>query len=256
MRARAPIEEPAGPPTPDEQSRERPPVPLARPLLVAGVLLGALAVGALSGRLPSAEEVRDFAGGFGPLGPLVFVPVSVGLSCAWVPGPILAGAAGLLFGTALGVPVAVASAAVGAVTQMLIVRHGAGRRALAAVTARTRRIDAFLERRGVLAVLYLRLLPGIPFVATNYGAGLTRLGVTQMAVGTAIGSLPRSFAYVALGGSLDDLSSPEARLAIALLVVFGVVGIVVAAMLFRADRRAGTTKGGEEDPPEGPLGAA
>jgi uncharacterized membrane protein YdjX (TVP38/TMEM64 family) len=74
-------------------------------------------------------------------------------------------------------------------------------------------------------------------VATNYGSGLTRLGVTPMAVGTAIGSLPRSFAYVALGGSLDDLSSPVARLAITLLVVFGMLGVVVAALMYRADRR-------------------
>ena len=41
-----------------------------------------------------------------------------------------------------------------------------------------------------------------------------------------ISQLPRTFAWVALGGSLDDLGSPEARIAIALLVAMAVIGAV------------------------------
>jgi uncharacterized membrane protein YdjX (TVP38/TMEM64 family) len=49
-----------------------------------------------------------------------------------------------------------------------------------------------------------------------------------MAAATPIGALPRTFAYVALGGSLDDLGSPEAIAALALLVLTAIVGGLIA----------------------------
>ena len=49
-----------------------------------------------------------------------------------------------------------------------------------------------------------------------------------MAMGTAVGAAPKVFAYVALGGSLSNLSAPEVKVAVGVLVVLGVVGIVVA----------------------------
>src|SRR3954465_12501170 len=60
------------------------------------VVVGALA---LTGNIPSSNEVRDFVDDLGALGPILYVPlfVLVNFVVAW---PILAGAAGLLFGTA------------------------------------------------------------------------------------------------------------------------------------------------------------
>ncbi len=207
-------------------------------LVVFGALLTALFVGsAAGGVLPSADRVRDWVDGFGVAGPLLFVPLSVTLGCLLVPGPVLAGAAGLAFGTALGTPVALVSAVLTAVCELLIARHLAGRHAGALLPEKARRADEFLERRGFFAVVYLRLVPGVPFNLSNYAAGLTRLRVRDLAAGTAIGSAPRAYAYVALGGNLGDLSSPEARVAIALLAIFGVTGVVVARRQLRRERR-------------------
>jgi uncharacterized membrane protein YdjX (TVP38/TMEM64 family) len=204
---------------------------------IFAALVGGLAIAATaSGSVPSAEKVRGWAEGYGPLGPLVFIPLSAGLSCVFVPGPVLAGAAGLLFGTALGTPVALVSATLAACTQLLIARHLAGRQVHSLLPARVRRIDDFIERRGFWAVFYVRLAPGIPYVAANYGAGLTRLRVRDMAAGTAIGAVPRTFAYVALGGSLSDLGAPEARVAIALLVAMAIVGTVLARRQIAEER--------------------
>lgn len=201
-------------------------------VVVGGVFLAAT----LSGNLPNADEVRDWGHSLGPLGPLLFIPLSAGLACLLVPGPVLAGSAGLLFGTALGTPVALAATVVTAVAQMLITRYVAGARVGSLLPARVRRIDEFIERRGLLAVLYVRLTPAVPFHLVNYGAGLTRLRVRDMAAGTALGAAPRTFAYVALGGSLDDLSSPEARVAIAVIVVMAVAGALVARRQVKAER--------------------
>jgi uncharacterized membrane protein YdjX (TVP38/TMEM64 family) len=194
-----------------------------------GVLLATIAVVALAtGFRPSAGEVRDWGDSLGPVGPILFVPLSTALGCLLVPGPILAGAAGLLFGTALGTVVALAAAVCTAVAEMLIARHVAGGRVGALVPERARRIDDFLERRGFVAVVYIRLTPGVPYHFVNYGAGLTRLRVRDMAAGTAVGALPRTVAYVALAGNLNDLGSPAGIAAIGLYVVTAIAGAWVA----------------------------
>ena len=68
--------------------------------LAAG-LAAALAIVAFSSGF-SARGVRDWVDGFGVAAPLVFIAVSAALTCALFPSPVLAGASGLLFGTALG----------------------------------------------------------------------------------------------------------------------------------------------------------
>jgi uncharacterized membrane protein YdjX (TVP38/TMEM64 family) len=207
--------------------------------LVAFVgVLGALALtAALFGFAPSARELRDFGESLGWAGFLLWTPITAVLNSVFVPGPVLAGAAGLLFGTALGTPLAIVAATATACFQMAIGRFVAGDDVRRHLPERVRRIDGFLERRGFWAVLYIRLAPAIPYTLLNYGAGLTKLRFRDMAGGTAIGGAPRTFAYVALGGSLGDLSSPEAIVAIALLVVIGLVGLVLGRRQVRAERR-------------------
>jgi uncharacterized membrane protein YdjX (TVP38/TMEM64 family) len=210
------------------------PLRRARLRVLAFVLVigaGAL-VAALSGVLPGTREVRDFGESLGWAAYLLWIPITAVLSAVFVPGPVLAGAAGLLFGTWVGTPLALLAATATACFEMAIGRHLAGAEVGRVLPERVRRIDDFLERRGFWAVLYIRLAPGIPYTLVNYGAGLTRLRFRDMAAGTAIGAAPRTFAYVALGGSLGDLGSPEAIAAIVLLVLIGVVGAVLARRQF------------------------
>ena len=67
-------------------------------------------------------------------------------------------------------------------------------------------------------------MPLLPYGVVNYSGGLTHLTYKAMALGTLIGGAPKVFAYTALGGSLDDLTSPEALTALALLVILGLAG--------------------------------
>lgn len=201
--------------------------------------LAAVGIAALaSGFRPSADDVRDAGQSLGWAGPVLWIPATTVLGCLLFPGPIMAAAAGLLFGTALGTPVALLASTVTAVTQMAISRYVAGGRVGALIPERARRIDLFLDRRGFWAVLYVRLAPGIPYHLVNYGAGITRLKIRDMAAGTAIGAAPRTFGYVALGGSLDDLNSPEGVAAIAALVLTALVGAIVARRQIARERQA------------------
>ena len=121
---------------------------------------------------------------------------------------------------------------------MAISRYLAGDAARHLLPARVKRFDRFIEERGFWAVFYMRLTPGIPYNLVNYGAGLTSLKARSMAAGTAVGAGPRTFAWAALGGSLDNLDAPEAKVAIALLVVMAVAGAFLARRQLAAERSA------------------
>jgi uncharacterized membrane protein YdjX (TVP38/TMEM64 family) len=190
------------------------------------VLSAAFFTVASSGGL-SSERVRDAIDPLGAAAVPAFICVSALLTCALFPGPLLAGASGLLFGTALGTPVAIASATLGAVLAFCIARFVAHDAVETLAGTRLRPIQAWIERRGFWAVLYARIAPGVPYSLVNYVAGLTRVSLAAFAAATAIGVAPRAFAYTALGGSLDDLGSPEAIVAIAALVAMALTGAVL-----------------------------
>jgi uncharacterized membrane protein YdjX (TVP38/TMEM64 family) len=184
----------------------------------------------------SAGRVRDWVEDAGVWAPLAFVAISAALTVAFFPGPLLAGASGLLFGTAVGFPLSLAAAVLGASAAFLLART-VGRDAAAQLAGpRVLAVRDAVSRRGFLAVLYARILPGVPYSLVNYGAGLTTIPLAVFAAATALGAAPRAFAYTALGGSLDDLGSPEAIAAIAVLVVMAVGGLV-------AFRRSGSGAG-------------
>jgi uncharacterized membrane protein YdjX (TVP38/TMEM64 family) len=89
---------------------------------------------------------------------------------------------------------------------------------------RTRALEEFLTRHGAVAVMESRIVPALPWGLVNFSAGLTRLRYRDLAFGTLVGAAPKVFAYVALGGSLDDLTSPEAVAAVALLATLALLG--------------------------------
>jgi uncharacterized membrane protein YdjX (TVP38/TMEM64 family) len=197
---------------------------------VVGVAFGVLL---LTGSIPSSEEARDFGDDLGPLAPVLFVPlfVAVNFLITW---PILAGAGGLLFGTAAGTPLVLAAVVLASLAQMAVARKLAGEHRGRLLPRRTKRIEDFLTDNGAVAVMESRIVPLLPWGAVNYSAGVTHLSYRDMAVGTAIGAAPKVFAYTALGGSLDDLTSPEALTAIGLLVVLALAGALVVRRQIRA----------------------
>jgi uncharacterized membrane protein YdjX (TVP38/TMEM64 family) len=200
-------------------------------LLRLGALAGALAAFvlafALSGSL-SATRVRGWMDGFGAAGPLVFIAVSAWLTVVLFPGPVLAAASGLLFGTALGTPVSICAATLGATLAFSLSRWWAHDAVVALAGPRLQALRAWVGRRGFLTVLYARIAPGVPYTLVNYAAGLTPVALRSFVAATALGVAPRAFAYTALGGSLGDLGSPEAVAAVAVLAVMALAGLVLA----------------------------
>jgi uncharacterized membrane protein YdjX (TVP38/TMEM64 family) len=190
-----------------------------------------------TGSLPSAQEARDFGESLGDWALLAYVPLFV-LANFLITWPILAGAGGLLFGTAAATPLALAGVTLAALAQMAVARHLAGEHAPRLIPRRIQGLDAFLEKNGAVAVMESRIVPFLPYGVVNYSAGITRLRYRDMALGTVIGAAPKVFAYVALGGSLSNPTSPEAIVAVALLVALALGGAFLVRRQFVAERGA------------------
>lgn len=187
----------------------------------------------------SAQPLRDAVAGLGVGAPFAFVAAATALTCALFPYPVLAAASGLLFGTALGTAVSVAAGTTGALAAFLIARAGGATAVMQLAGPRLRGLLDAVGRRGFVAVLYLRIVPGVPRDVANYGAGLTPVGIVPYTAATVLGIAPRAFAYSALGSSFSvaRLTSPEATIAAAVLAAMALLGLALIARELR--RRGG-----------------
>lgn len=183
-----------------------------RPALLGALVVAAVVVALVVG-VPPIAEIRAAVAGAGWAGPVLFAALYAGLSLTPVPATVLTVAAGVLFGWTVGVPVAMAGAFTGAAVGFLLARH-LGRSALDGVGGeRLARLDDLLRRRGLLAVLAVRMVPVLPFAVINMVCGLSALRTRDYLVGTGVGMLPAVTAFVGIGaygtepGSLPFLVS-------------------------------------------------
>ena len=194
-------------------------------LALIGVLFTVMVVLFATGKI-SASEIRTKVDDLGAAGPLLFIPISAVLTVLFVPGPVLAAASGLLFGVALGTPISIISATLGAVLAFAVSRWWAHDAVEHLAGARINAIREWIGNRGFRSVFYARLAPGAPYNLVNYAAGLTPVKLRDFTLATAIACSPRAFAYTALGGSIDNWSRPEALIALLVLVVMSIVGLI------------------------------
>jgi uncharacterized membrane protein YdjX (TVP38/TMEM64 family) len=150
-------------------------------------------------------------------------------------------AAGALFGLGEGLLVVAAGAMAGASTAFWLGRF-LGRDAVHRLTGlRVGRFDEQQARRGLVAVQVARLVPVMPFTAVNYVAGLTALRARDFLLGTVIGILPATTAYVTVGTYGGQPGSWPLWAAVATLTVLTEAG--VGAGWWRRRHRSATRAG-------------
>ena len=204
--------------------------PWARLGLFAGLLAIAAVVVAFTG-LPTPDEVRDRADDAGAAGPILFALTFALLGLLPVPLAPLSIAAGALFGfwVALGT---VLGAGIVSASATFAISRALGRPAVVSVSgARVARLDARLERSGLATVIALRLVPIMPFTLCNYACGLTVIPFRTYLIGTALGIVPGSGAYVAVGAFGGDPGSLEFLVALIGLALLTIVGLTMSAEL-------------------------
>ncbi|GAA1212095.1 TVP38/TMEM64 family protein [Rhodoglobus aureus] len=190
----------------------------------------AVVVVALTIQLPSLEQIHSWTESAGILGATGFVVGYALITLAPVPKNVISIAAGVVWGLPSGVGLVLLGALLGAALAFVLGRL-LGRDAVERFTgARVRAVDEMLRRRGLLSVIGVRLIPLLPFTVINYAAGLTAVRVRDYALGTVIGIIPGTVAYVAVGAYGAELNGGF-FIALGALGVLTIGGIVAAYRL-------------------------
>jgi uncharacterized membrane protein YdjX (TVP38/TMEM64 family) len=207
-----------------------------------GLVVLCLALVMLVVPLPTLVQARQWVAAAGVAAPLAYVLGYALAALLFAPRPVLSALGGLLFGPAVGTCLAVAGATAAAVLGFAVGRAfrgdpWVGRRP----EGRLRRLDEWLARHGLLAVVYLRLLPVVPFAVVNYGCGLSSVRTPHFIVGTAVGCLPATVLVVAAGSAANTPFSPAFYVPLAVAALLGAVSVVVAHIIRR--RRPSAAEG-------------
>lgn len=193
--------------------------------------------------MPSVDRVRT---GFGSLGwfalPL-FVLFYVAATLVPLPKAVCTIAGGAIFGFWVGV-VAVLIGAVAGSTAAFAIARRVGRDTVQRISAdRIRELDVQVGRRGFATVFGARLLPVIPFTTINYVFGLTSVTTRSYVAATAIGIVPGTAIYVAVGAfGFSPGSWP---------FVVAVIGLVILTVVATVNSRRHRSKPGDVTPGAG-----
>ncbi|BBY77557.1 TVP38/TMEM64 family protein [Mycolicibacterium parafortuitum] len=203
-------------------------VPRTRLIALASTIVILIAVAYLV-PLPTALQVRDWATSAGPWFPLVFFVAHVLVTVFPFPRTVFTLSAGLLFGPALGIPIAVLASTLSAVLALLLVRIAGWQVNKLVTHPRVASIDARLRERGWPVVFSARLIFALPFSVLNYAAGASSVRVLPYTLATLFGVLPGTAAVVILGDALTGQVSPTLLLVslCTAAVGFAVLGVEV-----------------------------
>jgi uncharacterized membrane protein YdjX (TVP38/TMEM64 family) len=208
-------------------------VPRRRLVVITAVAVILVAIAVLV-PLPTAVQLRDWATSVGPWFPLVFFAAHVIATVFPFPRTAFTLAAGLLFGSLLGVAIAVLASALSALIALLLIRAAGWQlnRLVRHPTVET--LDERLRQRGWPTIVALRLIPAMPFAMLNYAAGASAIRVLPYTLATFFGLIPGTLAVVVLGDALTGRVSP---LLFVVSAVTGVIGVAGVIFEIRAHRR-------------------
>lgn len=206
---------------------------------VAGVLLGAVILAGLvvsqsyHSTVMWVEQVIGAVQAMGPLGWLVFATMQAVIAALGiVPASLLGIGAGLAYGVWLGFVLSATGTLLGGwiafrLSRSLL-RPWIAR--LLERRLRTARLDDEIARYGWKFVCLMRISPVMPFAATSYVLGLTRIGIRAYLLGT-LASLPALLGYVMLGALANQGLAAILGSARPLRWILLVVGVVATGLI-------------------------
>ncbi|WP_433302648.1 TVP38/TMEM64 family protein [Actinoplanes sp. CA-030573] len=168
---------------------------------VLGAVVGGLAAAAAF--LP-LREIGDAILALGHVAPVAIAVVGGLLLSVLVPRTAITIACGALLGAATGAATALAAAVIAAAATYYAGRW-AGRGVLhARAGGRLARLDGWLNKRGLSAVLLVRFLPLAPFGLIGYAYGTTSVCRKRYLFGTFLASIPSAVSYAVIGAAVAN----------------------------------------------------
>jgi uncharacterized membrane protein YdjX (TVP38/TMEM64 family) len=199
-----------------------------------------LVVAALAGTA-YALPLQDLARSAARFGPVPAVALAVGLLLALVPRTAVSLVFGALFGALAGSACALIAALVAASVAFAAARWLAREAVADRLRGRAARFDSWLSRRGLLAVVVVRLVPIAPYGLVSYLYGSTGVRTRHYLLGTFIGATPSAVTWAGIGAAVID----RGQLGVLTIVpaAAGLVVTVCAAAWWRSSMRRDAAAG-------------
>jgi len=193
------------------------------------------------GKCPSAEA---FVRSFGPWAPALFVVIYISASPIPFLATFLSAASGLVFGALWGTVLAVFSATISSLVPFTLARR-LGREWVAS-KLKGKKIENLYQKSegqgGFLFIMFMRMVPIIPWEIQNYIAGLSKVNLVTFIPATIIGIIPGTFSLVFLGSAVKDPGSWQFWLGIGLTVGVMVIPVIISVLQNKNKKKAEETQ--------------
>ncbi|EYE89249.1 hypothetical protein Q428_03665 [Fervidicella metallireducens AeB] len=174
----------------------------------------------------SPQNLRHFLLVNKKLSVLIYLILSATRTLIFLPAGMYALASGLTFGSLLGTLLTAIGTTLSGIIAFYISKFW-GRDFIQKILGnRAKNIDGIIKNNGIIYVIFLRIVPILPFDAVSYAAGLTQINIFDFAVGTLIGSLPGAFVYNYLGSNIMNFNSVEFKISVIIFVSVSLVPII------------------------------
>jgi uncharacterized membrane protein YdjX (TVP38/TMEM64 family) len=175
------------------------------------------------------EALGRFLDKAGIWAPIVFILVYTLGICLFVPGTLLTGLGGAIFGAYWGFLYVWIGAMLGASASFFIGRTLGRDFAASLVGDKLKKYDDGIERNGFATVLYLRLVY-FPFTLLNFGMGLTKVRFWDYFFGTGLGIIVGTFIFTFFIGTVKEVWASGNWAQLISIKVFFSVGLFIFSL--------------------------
>ena len=214
-------------------------------LILVFALLGALCI--YAGTVVSPQQLQAFIGRTGSWAAIAYIGLFAALPAFFFPVAVLALAGGLLFGLWWGSVYTFIGAMLNCTLMFLLARY-AGREKVESLIRKKlssqwqQRLRELNSGGGFALLIVLRLIPAVPYNLINYAFGLTAMPWRTYIIGSAIGIIPGTLAFINIGDKALDVTSPDFWIAVGLLVLLLAVTGIAGRKYFPKNNRNGESK--------------
>lgn len=188
------------------------PVGLLVAAVVAYFLLGLNHYLTLDHLRANAQRLRQFTDDHRFVAIAAFFATYVAVVALSVPGAVfMTIAGGLLFGLWLGAALNILAATTGAIILFVIAKFAFGGMLQARGSAFIARMETGFARDAFTYLMFLRLVPLVPFWAVNLAAAAFRTPLRSFALATLIGIIPGTLAFTSIGDGLSLAAGASSR---------------------------------------------
>jgi len=172
--------------------------------------------------------LRQYIQSFGQFaGPVYILAYALNTISVFPPIAALSLTAGLTFGEVWGAAYLMSAALIGTSCTFFISRLF-GRNFVERISkGRFKKLDEKLEKNGFMTILFLRVIPIVPYEVLNYACGLSRIRFEDYFLATFLGLIPGVIVAAFFGGSLGEIDTFSDMLKPKPLIAMGLIFLIL-----------------------------